>query len=276
MSSLKFNIPISALALAGFVPSKQIDTDDGNRDDFNRHLSINENTMTDDHRNAAINYLTIQSNQEQKNIEQDNAPKVIVKNAPKPISAAKKKQLKAEGFSGLLEDEDDEPVKPSPTNLAPGLLLPEVGTVAARDLLKLLNKATCRNEKILAIAGFSGYDPKKEFGAQEMTARFLAKSALNPVSIVGLTRDEVKLRDKIAPGFVPGTPNFQEKKLLDLQARAALIEEQMNHFLKVSKDPIFAESERKLKLGLAMVEKERLMNIQAEITELKSNRRSSN
>lgn len=172
----------------------------------------------------------------------------------------------------------------------PGMVMPDRGTLGARDFLLAMRNAgkrvtaegkpfvdqrEVRNDQIKAIhaffyqetkAGrvFVGYDPKRDFGSQDTAARALAQREL---------RGPVKVSEHTAPsrtlgGYVAGMPDHKARTLANLQGREVAAVDAMLQHQKDADDVSRSASDRELSAGLAEVERERLTQIRADIAAL--------
>lgn len=151
-------------------------------------------------------------------------PKIVLNTPPKPAKVkAPKKKLKAE----------EAPAAPKPAIVMPSNL-PSIGTYNGKSFLLALrdcgkrttdegrvyfDPTLVREDTIRAIAGYVGFDPNGDFGAQDLSARTRAQGELKPV--VGKEYKRVMVASTIA-GYVSGVPNETAKRAMDLEARARL------------------------------------------------------
>jgi hypothetical protein len=142
--------------------------------------------------------------------------------------------------------------------------LPEKGSLGAKGFIVMMRNAKDRNEKILAIAAFNGYDTAKDYGSQEMAANMAAKRELNPI-VAGPDRQVVRSAQRSAVGYVKGMPDGQAVKLQDLLGREKLAVETMLSEQKLCDACVKGSAEAIHHAGLALLEQERLDYIQAEI-----------
>lgn len=122
-----------------------------------------------------------------------------------------------------------------------------------------------REDQIKAIAAYVGYDNRRNFGEQEVSARMTAQRALSTAVDTGIDREVQRKADLSAKGFVHGLPDSVQSKLADLQARELVAVEEMLRHEKESGDVSRSASDRELSQGLALVEKERLDSIRSDI-----------
>lgn len=142
--------------------------------------------------------------------------------------------------------------------------LPEKGSLGAHGFLKMMRSAKDRQEKILAIAAFIGYDVAGDFGSQEMAASFAAKRELNPIDTRGPSMKEERDAKRSALGFVSGMPNGLKVKLQDLLGREKMAVDVMLNAVKACRAAETKE-EKTHHAGQAALEKGRLNKIQEEI-----------
>ncbi len=134
--------------------------------------------------------------------------------------------------------------------------LPSCGTYTARAFCQAMNRATDRDSKIIAIAGYAGYDVTDSFGAQEQRAMTMARHELRgaPKALTA------PVHSKVAPtlaGFVSGIPQPEARRALDLAAREQLAATALADHLYRNSHP--------LAFKLAEVEQERLTHIRSEL-----------
>jgi hypothetical protein len=120
-----------------------------------------------------------------------------------------------------------------------------------------------RGDMIRAIAGFIGYDPTANFGQQETAARATAMRETHPV-IAGQDRTETKVLLASVKGFIHGTPDHKARTMANLKAREVLAADTMIDHEK-SAETATTEQDKGMSFALAQVEKERLIQIRADI-----------
>ena len=143
------------------------------------------------------------------------------------------------------------------------MALPEKGTLDAKGFILATRKAKSRDEVIAAIAAFVGYDAKRDFGSQEMSAKLAAQRAMNPSPVVA-----APFKRSIIPstaGYVAGMPDHNRRTLNDLLGRERLAAETRDALVAKAKDHSLPMAERKLSVGLARVEQCRLDQIREDI-----------
>ena len=207
-------------------------------------LSVSLASYAKDHSAPAV--VTI-SNQKLVKLERPKTAKVKAIKAAKPSAA----------------EPTAKPVAPSPNGAMVGLKLPAAGTLGAKGFIMMMNRAKSRDEKIVAIASFVGYDPAADFGTQEMAATAKAKAEISPVKVTAPTPSA----SRSAAGFVAGMPNNQRKVILDLLGRENLAVSTRNENVRESRNRTLSWAERKLAIGLARLEQERLACIRAELAQ---------
>lgn len=144
------------------------------------------------------------------------------------------------------------------------LPVPEIGSLGAHGFVTMMRKARDRQEKILAMQAFCGFDPRGDYGSQEMTAMMAAKRELSPVDASGPSHAEQRSAARSAQGFVRGMPDNQKKIVQDLLAREKLATDAMVEHVKSARTAETREPKQH-HAGLAALEKARLNKIQAEI-----------
>lgn len=150
--------------------------------------------------------------------------------------------------------------------IVPSVSKVEKGSLEATGFLKMMRNAKDRNEKILAIGAFIGYDHCGDFGTQELAANSAARRALNPIT-AGKSREEVRSVQRSALGFVAGLPNGLRAKVQDLLAREKMAVDVMLSEQKLC-DAAQNETTRTHHAGLALLEQERLDYIREELKNL--------
>lgn len=172
----------------------------------------------------------------------------------------------------------------------PGMVMPDRGTLNAKDFLLAMRNAgkrltaegrpfvdqrEIRNDQIKAIHSFMyqetrqgrvyiGYDPNGSFGSQDVAARALAQREL---------RGAPKVSEHTAPsrtlgGYVAGMPDHKARTLANLQGREVAAVDAMLAHQKDADDVGRSAEDRELSAGLAEVERERLTQIRADIAAL--------
>lgn len=132
----------------------------------------------------------------------------------------------------------------------------------------MTDQSLVRGDMIQAIAAYVGYDPMVSFGAQEQAARAKANRELSGRPIQGPTREEQRNASRSWAGYVHGMPDATQKRLADLKARE---QESVDTFIQHVKDarnhsrPLF---ERKVSIGMARIERERLETIREDIASM--------
>lgn len=172
------------------------------------------------------------------------------------------------------------------SNLSPlakvGIVAENPGTLSAVEFMKAMRHAgrrftkagfpftdrrEVRDDQIKAIAAFIGYDPLRDFGAQEREAMAKAQRDLRG-PIVGKTREELRAYAKTLIGSVAGLPDPIAKQLANLQARECVSVEAIAAYQTKAADPNERPEERQLASGLAQIEAQRLKQIQKDIDSL--------
>lgn len=157
------------------------------------------------------------------------------------------------------------PTTPSPNGAVPVLKLPAAGTIGAKAFLLMMRGAKSRDEKICAIAAYVGYDGRQDFAAQEMAASAKAKGEIRPVDTRGPTREERRQAVRSATGYVAGMPDMIRKTVQDLIGRENLAVMTRNDHVRDARDHSRTMTARKLSIGLARLEQERLVQIRADL-----------
>jgi hypothetical protein len=174
-------------------------------------------------------------------------------------------QAKAGAPSPKAESPAAKPETPSPNGSKPGVALPAAGTLSAKGFVMMMNRVKSRDEAICAIAGFIGYDTRLSFGENEMAAKQAAKGALRPVSAEGPTRAEQREANRSAKGYVAGMPDALKRTVQDLLGREQLAVDTRQEHVRDARNHERPIAQRKLSIGLARLENERLVQIRADL-----------
>jgi hypothetical protein len=227
---------------------------------------------------AALAFLVSQSTQESVQINrQAVVTKVTVSMSPAPSKKLAKKNEPA-------------PIREKREPM-PAMMMPDRGSLSAKDFLLAMRNAgrrvnaesgatyidqrEVRNDQIKAIHSFMyevtpqgkvyvGYDPRRDFGSQDVASRMLAQREL---------RGAPKVSHETAPsrtlgGYVAGMPDHKARTLANLQGREQAAVDAMIAHQHDADDMSRSEYERTLSAGLAEAERERLSHIRADIAAL--------
>ena len=139
---------------------------------------------------------------------------------------------------GRRETKVDNTGKP----LVHGIAMPQKGTLDARGFLvamrsaglrvskegaKFIDPSEVRNDSIVAIAGYCGYDSRQNYGPQETAAKMQANRELRPI-VAGPskldTNGKVEIRRSGTPhqrpdGYVKGIPDMVARRVAHLEGR---------------------------------------------------------
>ncbi len=154
---------------------------------------------------------------------------------------------------------------PSPNGKVVGIALPQAGSIGAKAFIMMMNRAKSRDEKIVAIAAYIGYEVGGDFATQEMAAHAKAKGEIRPVQATGPSREEIKTAQRSAKGYVAGMPDGTRKLVQDLLGRENLAVSTRNEHVRDARDHKRTMAARKLSIGLARLEAERLVQIRADL-----------
>ncbi len=157
------------------------------------------------------------------------------------------------------------PTTPSPNGAVPTIALPAAGTIGAKAFIMMMNRAKSREESIIAIASYIGYDGRLTYAEQEMTAKLRAKGEISPVKVTGPSREEIRSAQRSATGYVAGMPDMIRKTVQDLIGRENLAVMTRNDHVRDARDHSRTMTARKLSIGLARLEQERLTQIRADL-----------
>jgi hypothetical protein len=155
---------------------------------------------------------------------------------------------------------------PSPNGATAKVVMPEVGSLEAKGFLLMMRNAKTQNEKIMAIAAYCGYDAREAFGNQEMVAMMRAQRELRPIDTSGPSLVEKRQASLSAKGYVAGMPDNQRRIVQDLLAREKLAAEKRDEHVRIARrEKSLSWEERKLNIGLARLESERLESIRTDL-----------
>ena len=160
------------------------------------------------------------------------------------------------------------PATPSPNGGKAVVALPAAGTIGAKAFTAMMNRSKSREESIIAIASFIGYDNRLTFADNEMAAKQAAKAELRPVSATGPSREEIRAAQRSATGYVAGMPDAAGKVIRDLLGREQYAVDERNRLETEQKRTDLSPAERQLNDGLIQLENERLVQIRADIAKL--------
>ena len=126
--------------------------------------------------------------------------------AAKAHTARKSSQLLAETAPAVVA-----PTMASPVNAAPPPVvaqLPTAGTLSAKEYFVAMRRATDRDARIAAIAGFIGYNRGEMYSPQELAANLQARKVLTPPKASpAVSGAAVSL-----VGYVKGVPDMKGKQ----------------------------------------------------------------
>lgn len=155
---------------------------------------------------------------------------------------------------------------PSPNGATSSVVMPEPGSLEAKGFLLMMRNAKTQGERIMAIQAYCGYDSREAYGNQEMVATMRAKRELKPIDTTGPTMVEKRQAARSAAGYVAGMPDNQRRIVLDLLARERAAAEKRDEHVKIARrNKSLSWEERKLNIGLARLENERLASIRADL-----------
>lgn len=154
---------------------------------------------------------------------------------------------------------------PSPNGKVAGLALPPAGSIGAKAFIMMMNRAKSRDEKIVAIAAYTGYEVGGDFATQEMVANAKAKGEIRPTQVTGPSREETKTAQRAAKGYVSGMPDPLKRIIQDLLGREQLAVDTRQDHVRNARNHERPIAQRKLSIGLARLEQERLAVIRADL-----------
>ena len=184
--------------------------------------------------------------------------------AAKAHTARKSSQLLAETAPAVVA-----PTIASPVNAAPPPVvaqLPTAGTLSAKEYFVAMRRATDRDARIAAIAGYIGYNRAEMYSPQELAANLQARKVLTPPKASpAVSGAAVSL-----VGYVKGVPDMKGKKLADLQGREVAAVEAMLSHRKVAVELLSQgnQIEAAHEANLAKLESDRLTQIRKDIESL--------
>lgn len=149
-------------------------------------------------------------------------------------------------------------------------ILPAVGSLDAKSYMKCMVRATDRNARIAAIAGYVGYDTTLSYSANELSANMSAKSVLyGKVTALPRPVHSAPTSPTLA-GYVSGMPNATAKKMADLQGREVVAAETMLDYNKQAALHLERGDQANAHHAatMAQVECERLEQIRRDLTSL--------
>lgn len=183
------------------------------------------------------------------------------------------------------------PIHPKGTPMV-GMMLPDRGTMNAKEFLLAMRNAgrrvnpethasyidqrEVRNDQIRAIHAFMyqvtregrvyvGYDPKGEFGSQDVAARMLAQRELRGAPS---TTTPHTAPSRTLAGYVHGMPDHKARALANLQGQEAREVDAKIAHLRDASDMSRSAAERTLSEGLVAIQDEKLAHIRAEMARL--------
>jgi len=148
----------------------------------------------------------------------------------------------------------------SKTPPPPVMVLPEAGSIDAKDFLVARRWAKDRDESIIAIAAYIGYDLTQPFGTQDSLAVDAAKREINPPKAEAFKRSVIPS----AAGYVKGAHVTGAREFQNLLGRERLAVDAMLD-RRAAAIKATSDQERTLNEGLSLVEKERLAAVRADI-----------
>lgn len=160
-----------------------------------------------------------------------------------------------------------QPTTPSPNGSRAVVALPAAGTIGAKAFIMMMNRAKGRDEKIIAIASYVGYQTAGDFATQEMGAMTQAKGEISPVKATGPSREEIRSAQRSATGYVAGMPDGLKRTVQDLLGRENLAVSTRNDHVRDARNHERPMAARKLSIGLARLESERLVQIRADLAQ---------
>lgn len=131
-----------------------------------------------------------------------------------------------------------------------------------------LDKSEIRPDAVKAIDAYCGYDPKGDFGSQELNAKSKAQREIRKANGEDLgqgpTRDEIRRAQASLKGFVNGNPDLVKQKIADLEAREAMAAAELIEQEKLG-ETLPTEQERAKAKAKAQLERERIQSIRKDL-----------
>jgi hypothetical protein len=173
--------------------------------------------------------------------------------APSKLKVVKAAKEKAKSDDGAV-------AAPKSDKVVTTAILPEAGTLSAKDYIIAMRRARDLNDRIAAIAGYVGFSRTASYSSQELAANMKAQRALRPApTFPAISGAAVSLR-----GFVAGVPDAAAKRLADLQGRETLAAETLADHERAA-SVAMSDEERHYHTQMARVERERLDQIKADL-----------
>ena len=193
----------------------------------------------------------------------DSQAERTISMSPLPKETGKAKKIR-ETTAEIRNVQNLRNVAPPPTVE----ILPEAGTISARDFILGMRRTNDRNQQIRLIAGFMGYRQDLSFGSQDTTARMNANRQLSSKALHPTRSEVVKSAMQGGTIYVTGLPDHTAKALANLQAQQVEVVEAMVTHEREMWAEHKTPAERELSYGLSKIEHERLTHIRAEISRL--------
>lgn len=216
---------------------------------------------------TALAYLLLQHEQEQAALA-SNVKTVTVTRSLNPTPTAPKKQPKAK-------------VAISEATRTHMNGLPAKGTLDAAGFMAAIKAAgrrfndkgfpytdhgQVREDTIKAIAAYIGYDPRGNFGAQDIAARAQAQKELGANKVKAFPEGKaLRNASHSLGGYVSGIPDTQAKAIAHKRAQAENCLQAIIQHDSAALDMTRSEAERRLSEGLAQLEREKLTHIHTDL-----------
>lgn len=186
-------------------------------------------------------------------------PQRLVQVQRKVKAPSKLAAVKAAKASEVQPTTEGLHVKPLVTSLP----LPAKGSLTAREYLIAMRRSANRDDRIVAIAGYLGFDRHQSYSSQELAANLSANRALRPMPC----HPKVPGAAVSLAGFVAGMPDPVGKKLADLKGREVLATEEYLVYTKQATEALaLGDTVKASEYALmAQAETERLAQIKRDI-----------
>ena len=146
-------------------------------------------------------------------------PEVEVKIATAKAPSTQKLVKVAKATDGKIAKVEETAKAPSPAPFMAGKVLPCKGTLDARQFIKAMNTAKDRDDRIIAISGFVGFDVARPIGEQEIAAFNEARRIMRPMTVVDVNEPFKGRVAATVAGFVSGMPDANKRQIENLMAR---------------------------------------------------------
>lgn len=152
------------------------------------------------------------------------------------------------------------------TKAITGVALPKPGALGAKGFLIAMRDARSRDEKILAIAAYCGFDNRGDYGAQELAATSRAKRELKPIAVKPGEAPYSRNGGRVdGVGYVAGKPDSIQALIGNLEARERLAAETLGAHRRDFLDVKRTMDQRRESQVLMDLEEQRIAQIRADL-----------